>query len=99
MDYFRIAVSVILVAVFFYLFGYWSIIRLMDDGITVSQSQIEPVNIKPPGISLLILFLWAYKESLHLKKKREIFHRWGGVGQTKTISFLKVMFKIHFRPF
>ena len=55
MDYFRMAVSLILVAVFFYLFGYWSIIRLMDDGITVSQSQIEPENIKPPGISLLIL--------------------------------------------
>ena len=53
------AVSLILVAVFFYLFGYWSIIRLMDDGITVSQAQIEPVNIKPPGISLLIFFLWA----------------------------------------
>ena len=59
MDYFRMAVSLILVAVFFYLFGYWSIIRLMDDGITVFQSQIEPVNIKPPGISLLIFFLWA----------------------------------------
>ena len=53
------AVSLLLVAVFFYLFGYWSIIRLMDDGITVSQSQIEPVNIKPPGISLLI-FLTPY---------------------------------------
>ena len=59
MDYFRLVVSLILVGVFFYLFGYWSIMRLMDDGITVSQSQIEPVNIKPPGISILIFLSWA----------------------------------------
>ena len=53
MDYFRIVVSLILLAVFFYLFGYRSIVRLMDNGIILSQSEIEPVNIKPPGILLM----------------------------------------------
>ena len=52
MDYYRMVVSLILVVVFFYLFGYWSIMRLMDDGLVLSQSEIEPVDIKPPGISL-----------------------------------------------
>ena len=62
MDYFRTLVSLILLAVFFYLFGYWSIVRLMDNGIILSQSEIEPVNIKPPGTLLLIFyssFFWA----------------------------------------
>ena len=61
MDYFRIVVSLILLAVFFYLFGYRSIVRLMDNGIILSQSEIEPVNIKPPGILLMFFssFLWA----------------------------------------
>lgn len=52
MDYYRMVVSLILIVVFFYLFGYWSIIRLMDNGLVVSQSEIEPVDIKPPGITL-----------------------------------------------
>ena len=61
MDYFRIVMSLILLAVFFYLFGYRSIVRLMDNGIILSQSEIEPVNIKPPGILLMFFssFLWA----------------------------------------
>ena len=50
-------VSLILIAVFFYLFGYWSIMRLMDGGIVVSQSEIEPVDIKPPGKSLFYVLL------------------------------------------
>ena len=68
MDYFRIVMSLILLAVFFYLFGYRSIVRLMDNGIILSQSEIEPVNIKPPGI--LLMFFSAQVPSLNGERER-----------------------------
>ena len=58
MDYLKIVASLILFIVLFCLFGYQNIMRLMEDGITISQSEIKPAgSIKSPGILIYIFLL------------------------------------------
>ena len=49
MDYMKVLVSIILILTFLLLFGYGNINKLMQDRILVTQNEIEPKTIKPPG--------------------------------------------------
>ena len=50
MDYIKIFISIILVLVFYILFGQKSIEKLRKGGISISKNEEEPPNIKEPGI-------------------------------------------------
>ena len=49
MDYIKIAISIILVVVFYILFGQESIAKLKKGGISISRNEEEPQRIKEPG--------------------------------------------------
>ena len=51
MDFGKILISSILVIVYFYLFGYESIERLLKKEMTIAHSEEEPQEIKAPGMS------------------------------------------------
>ena len=55
MDYIKIVISVLLVVVFYILFGEESIAKLRKGGISVSRNEEEPHIIKEPGNYLIIL--------------------------------------------
>ena len=50
MDSGKIFISSILVIVFFFLFGYESIERLLKKEMTIAHSDEEPQEIKAPGM-------------------------------------------------
>ena len=49
MDYIKIVISVLLVVVFYILFGEESIAKLRKGGISVSRNEEEPQIMKEPG--------------------------------------------------
>ena len=49
MDYIKISISVLLLVVFYLLFGKESIAKLRKGGISVSRNEEEPQIIKEPG--------------------------------------------------
>ena len=49
LDYVKISISVLLVVVFYILFGEESIAKLRKGGISVSRNEEEPQRIKEPG--------------------------------------------------
>ena len=49
MDYAKIIISLILVLIFYFLFGRQSIAKLRKGGISISRREEEPQNIKEPG--------------------------------------------------
>ena len=49
MDFIKLFLSSVLVVVYFVLFGYESIKRLMQEEMTISHSDKEPKKIKAPG--------------------------------------------------
>ena len=55
MDYIKIAISIILVVVFYILFGQESIAKLKKGGISISRNEEEPPRIKEPGYTCQIL--------------------------------------------
>ena len=50
MDYAKIIISLILVIIFYLLFGRESIAKLKKGGISISRREEQPQNIKEPGI-------------------------------------------------
>ena len=50
MDYAKIIISLILVIIFYFLFGQESIAKLKKGGISISRREEQPQNIKEPGI-------------------------------------------------
>ena len=49
MDYVKVIISLILVLVFYFLFGQESLARLKKGGISISRHEEEPKHIKEPG--------------------------------------------------
>ena len=49
MDFGKLLISIVLVVLFYLLFGHESISKLRKNGMTISHSEIEPQNIKSPG--------------------------------------------------
>ena len=49
MDFGKIFISLVLLILFYLLFGHESISKLRKNGMTISHSEIEPQNIKSPG--------------------------------------------------
>ena len=49
MDYVKIIISLILVVIFYLLFGRESIAKLKKGGISISRREEQPQNIKEPG--------------------------------------------------
>ena len=50
MDYAKIIISLILVLIFYLLFGRESIAKLKKGGISISRREEQPQKIKEPGI-------------------------------------------------
>ena len=51
MDYGKILISCLLIIIFLILFGYESVTKLRQGGISISRYEKEPSTIKPPGKS------------------------------------------------
>ena len=49
MDYIKILISILLLLVFYILFGQQSIEKLRKGGISISRTEEEPQNFKEPG--------------------------------------------------
>lgn len=57
MEYFKIGVSFILSVLMFLLFGKENISRLMQEDISIVESEKQPENIKGPGSKVYTFFL------------------------------------------